>query len=267
MGRGAPDDPAPGGLRVTHAPDGRFGFEPAPVSDELDRLWALHGLDEEAIVIETRLRQRPLARAEWERRVAEARTALETHRAHALELQKLRRQLEKDLEALGVEERRFQGQLPAIKKNEEYTALLHEIEGVRRRRSDLETEVLTRMDQEEAAARDRPKLEKTLAEIERESAEHLAGLAVAEAADRQQLAALEARRAAQLEPVPAATRSRYERVRSSREGRAVVAVLRNACGGCFRSLPPQMVQEARRRDRVLICEGCGRLLVWPPDSA
>jgi len=237
------------------------------VTDELARLWALHGLDEEAIVLETRQRQRPGQRAEWEKKVAEARAVLEQHKARVAELQKARRQLEKDAEALTVEERRFQSQLPAIKKNEEYTALLHEIEGVKRRRSDLETQVLTRMDDEEIASKERPALEKALQEIERESAGHLARFASEETADREQLGALQARREKQAEALPAATRTRYERVRGSREGRAVVPVLRNACGGCHRSLPPQTVQEARKGDRVLTCEGCGRLLVWPPETS
>lgn len=236
------------------------------MTDELARLWALHGLDEEAIVIEARQRQRPAQRSEWEKKVAEARGALERHKAHVLELQKSRRQLEKDAEALTVEERRFQSQLPSIKKNEEYAALLHEIDAVKRKRSDLETDVLTRMDDEEHAAKERPALDKALQEIERESADHLARLGAEEAADRGALAALDQRRAEHAGALPAATKQRYERVRTSREGRAVVPVSRNACGGCFRSLPPQVVQEARRGDRVLICEGCGRLLVWPPDS-
>ena len=46
-----------------------------------------------------------------------------------------------------------------------------------------------------------------------------------------------------------------------------MAILKGACGGCFRNQPPQLLQDARRRDRLLVCEGCGRLLVWPPDAA
>ncbi|HTM58659.1 MAG TPA: C4-type zinc ribbon domain-containing protein [Candidatus Udaeobacter sp.] len=237
------------------------------MSDELDRLWALHALDEAAIAVEQRLRQRPLERAEWERRIQAERHTLDAHRAAGLELQKKRRELEKDIDALNTEERRFQGQLPAVKKNEEYTALLHEIEGVKRRRSDLETDVLTRMEEEEAAGRARPALEKSLAAVEAERAQRFERMSSEETADRDELAGIEKRRAAELEKLPAATRSRYERVRQSREGRAVVAVIKNACGGCYRSLPPQVLQEARRRDRVLVCEGCGRLLVWPPDPA
>jgi predicted nucleic acid-binding Zn-ribbon protein len=47
----------------------------------------------------------------------------------------------------------------------------------------------------------------------------------------------------------------------------VVPIVKTACGGCFRTQPPQVLQEARRHDRVLVCDGCGRLLVMPPEGA
>jgi predicted nucleic acid-binding Zn-ribbon protein len=45
-----------------------------------------------------------------------------------------------------------------------------------------------------------------------------------------------------------------------------VAALHNgACGACFRALPPAALQEARRRERLLSCDGCGRFLMLPPE--
>ena len=237
------------------------------MSEELDHLWALYELDERAGTLAARRKQWPAQRAELEHRVAADRIALESQKTRLADAQKRRRELEKDIEALAVEERRFSSQLPAVKKNEEYQALLHEIEGVKKRRSDLETQVLTRMEEEDALARARPAIEKALANAQHEAAERLAKLDAEEEADTALLADLEVLRVAQIEPLPAATRARYERVHSLREGRAVVPIAKSACGGCFRSLPPQMMQEARRRDRLLSCENCGRLLVWPPDGA
>jgi predicted nucleic acid-binding Zn-ribbon protein len=242
-------------------------LEARAMSDELDRLWALHVLDEQAGAHAVRLRALPESRAHSERQLAAERMALEAHKAHAADALKVRRQLEKDIEAVTVEERKFQSQLPAIKKNEEYTALLHEIQGVRARRSELETRVLERMEEEDALAAGRPALEKAVRTAEEEGARRAAAFDREETQARAALAELEAQRAAQLEGLPAATRARYERVHGSRDGRAVVAIVKNACGGCFRSLSPQALQEAKRRDRVLICEGCGRMLVWPPEGA
>jgi predicted nucleic acid-binding Zn-ribbon protein len=237
------------------------------VSDELDHLWALKDLDEQVAVLRAELKRFPEQRAALEKRVAAERARLETHRSQGGAMQLKRREIERAIETLAEQERKFQGQLPLVKKNEEYTALLHEIAGVKARRSDLETEVLVALEAEDRLSRERPAAEQALKTAEQESAERTRQIDAEEQANRASLGALEARREKHLEGLPAATRTRYERIHASREGRAVMAILKGACGGCFRGQPPQMLQDARRRDRLLVCDGCGRLLLWPPDAA
>lgn len=54
----------------------------------------------------------------------------------------------------------------------------------------------------------------------------------------------------------------YDRIRSSyRNGLSVVAVERDACGGCFNAIPPQRQSEIRLHKKVIVCENCGRILV------
>ena len=236
------------------------------MSEEIDRLWALQGLDEQALAVREILARFPEQRRELEHRIAEARQRLEQAKARLGESQKRRRDLELEAAALGEQERRFQQQLPAIKKNEEYTALLHEIEGVRRKRSEIETRVLERMEEEEREQRERPVLEQALKSAEAEAAARAKLIGAEEASEQGNLGVLEARREAHARELPPSTRARYERVHASRGGRAVVAILKGACGGCYRTLPPAILQEARRRDRMMSCEGCGRIIVWPPDE-
>jgi len=54
----------------------------------------------------------------------------------------------------------------------------------------------------------------------------------------------------------------YERIRQNyRNGLAVVPIVRDACGGCFNSIPPQRQSEIRQRKKIIVCENCGRILV------
>ena len=145
-------------------------------------------------------------------------------------------------------------------------ALQHEIDAARQQRSDLETQVLVQLEAEDHELTERPVLERALAAAEKESAGRLGLIEAEERADRERAAAFEAERQKLVEGLPPALRSRYERIRVSKEGRALVPILKGACGGCFRGQPPQVVQEARKRDRVLICDGCGRMLLWPPET-
>lgn len=237
------------------------------MSEELDRLWALKDLDERASVLRAELKRFPEQRATLERAVAEQSAKLERRRAEGAGNQAKRRELEREIEALIAQERKFQSQTYAVKKNEEYRALLDEIEGVKKKRSDIETDVLLTFETEERLAGERAEAERALQTAQREAAERTRQIDVEEKSDRERLEAIEAQRMEHVGRLPPGTRARYERIVQQRDGRAVMAILKGACGGCFRSQPPQVLQDARRRDRLLVCEGCGRLLIWPPDAA
>jgi predicted nucleic acid-binding Zn-ribbon protein len=54
----------------------------------------------------------------------------------------------------------------------------------------------------------------------------------------------------------------YERIRTSyRNGLAVVPIVRDSCGGCFNTIPPQRQSEIKQRKKIIVCENCGRILV------
>ncbi len=54
----------------------------------------------------------------------------------------------------------------------------------------------------------------------------------------------------------------YDKTRKSyRNGLAVVTISRNACGGCFNTIPPQQQLEIAQRKKIIACEHCGRVLV------
>lgn len=56
----------------------------------------------------------------------------------------------------------------------------------------------------------------------------------------------------------------YTRVRgNARNGLGVVAIQRDACGGCFNKIPPQRQLDIRQHKKVIVCEHCGRILVDP----
>jgi len=54
----------------------------------------------------------------------------------------------------------------------------------------------------------------------------------------------------------------YKKVReNSKNGLAVVPIRREACGGCFSKIPPQKQLDIRARNKIIVCEHCGRILV------
>ena len=54
----------------------------------------------------------------------------------------------------------------------------------------------------------------------------------------------------------------YDKVRKTyRNGLSVVPVLRDACGGCFNKIPPQIQLEIGLYKKINACEHCGRVMV------
>jgi len=66
------------------------------------------------------------------------------------------------------------------------------------------------------------------------------------------------------EQIEGRIRTGYQKIRHNmRNGLAVVTTDRGACGGCFSIIPPQVHIDLSRRERLIHCENCGRILVDP----
>ena len=54
----------------------------------------------------------------------------------------------------------------------------------------------------------------------------------------------------------------FERIRNNaRNGLAIVQIERDACGGCFSTIPPQRQLDIRLHKKILVCEACGRIFI------
>jgi predicted nucleic acid-binding Zn-ribbon protein len=228
---------------------------------DLDRLVRAQELDRALADVRGRLdRLEPRKRAAEERLVQAKRAISEAEeRAKAVALAK--RAAEKDAETLGEQERKFQTQLTQVKKNEEYTALLHEIAAAQKRRSELETLVLEKMDEEGRAAGAITAAKADLVTAEKEVAATREVVAAEEALLRTEEGGLEARRDGALAQLPPALRSRYEKLLVARKGRAVSELAGDGCSACGAHLPPQKAIAVRRGESVVDCPDCGRILV------
>ncbi len=52
----------------------------------------------------------------------------------------------------------------------------------------------------------------------------------------------------------------YNKIRKNvNNGLAVVSVKRDACGGCFNTVPPQRQVDIREKKKLIVCEHCGRI--------
>ncbi len=237
------------------------------MTEELRLHWILHEVDEQAVVCEAALAKHPEQRKAADAKVAAARSAVAAIDKRLAESAARRRTLDGDIAAFDVQVKRFEKQLESVTDQKQFEAVQHEIAAVRGKRDVLETEVLERLEAEEKDTAARPEKATTL---ERAIADALAlttKLDAEAAALKTELAALDTRRAETVAQLAAPARSRYERLRAGRAGRAVAGVDQGACGACHSALSPAGLQAARRREALVTCDGCGRFVMLAPEGS
>ena len=141
--------------------------------------------------------------------------------------------------------------------------MLHEIEGVERDIRGKEDLVLQDMEQAEtlqAAVKTEEREYKVVESRHAISAKELDGEAKALEAT---VAKLRAERDAVLAQLSTDTRELYERVAKKR-GSGVAEARDAMCQQCHLKLRPQMYVDLKRRDQILQCPGCQRILFYEP---
>jgi predicted nucleic acid-binding Zn-ribbon protein len=177
-------------------------------------------------------------------------------------LEKTRRLKEGELKQVEEQVKGKQARLWEIKKNEEYSAVLKEIELLKATRSALEEEILLLFDQIEEASRTVAAREGELKEQDAEFARLRAAKEAELARLQEEVAAFTKERAGRARRIEAGLLQSYARLLKSRGGLAVVPVKDSNCGGCFVALTPQTHTEVRRGEALLTCANCQRILYW-----
>ena len=168
-----------------------------------------------------------------------------------------------DVELISYSEKiqKFKEQQLQIKSNKQYDALTKEIETVEGLIAQSEKNIETFEGKLHVALQDIETLTKSLTEMTAELDEKKVELAEVNKEHEIEESRLTHEREKLLVRIQKEDIERYERIRKAKDGTAVVAIKRNACGGCFNRVPPQKLLELRQNNRLFMCEHCGRILV------
>ena len=230
--------------------------------DGLDKLIDLQKLDVAIAKLDAEVRAIPKAIDALEGRLAKARDALDRARAQADQLHKNRRAKERELDEIAQGAKKKQARLFEIKTNEEYSAVLKEIEALKVKSSKLETEILEQMEEADATTKTVAEAEQvfTAAQLDLQKERHEKEAQLA--ALQEELAGFQATRKGQAGRLDRELLRVYTRLMKSRD-LAVVVVSDGSCQGCGMTLTPQTYNEVKRNDRMFTCPSCNRILYFP----
>ncbi|MCX8011025.1 MAG: C4-type zinc ribbon domain-containing protein [Ignavibacteria bacterium] len=156
--------------------------------------------------------------------------------------------------------KKYKQQLLQIKTNREYDALMKETDHTKEKIQKLEEENNTLADLSKKYTAEIEEMEPEIEKIEQELKEKNKELQEIDKKTEKERFALTTKRDKIAAKVSKGDMSIYKRIRQAKK-KAVVAIRRNACDGCFAAISSQKQLEIRRNDRIYTCESCGRILI------
>ncbi|MXY96883.1 MAG: hypothetical protein F4Z29_03850 [Gemmatimonadetes bacterium] len=214
----------------------------------------LHELEQYKVDIPNQLETMETVQSEAETRLSDQESKVE-------DIEKNRRQHERDLQAAQEQVKKYQGQLYSVKTNKEYDALQAEIQAQKNRISELEDGILQLIDEAETEQETLETIRgETESLIERFGEERTTLESRLSAVDEDVAVKMDERKRMAMR-VENQVLKVYDRIRRNLRGMTVVPIKKGACSGCFHVIPLQVVMQIRQGRRLVSCESCGRILI------
>lgn len=232
---------------------------------DVQKLIELRKVDREILRLREEITSLPKRVAAIEAKLAVTKAVLERAKAAIKADEAARRKYETAVQDLQQRISKYRDQSLEVKTNEQYKALLHEIQFAEQDIRINEDRILELMVNSEAREKDLKAAERELkeetAEIEKEKTD--ARQRTAE--DEKQLAEWNAKRDGLRSGVNPDLLRHYDRV-SKHRGTGISEVRDHKCLACQVMLRPQTYNEVRAAEEIVFCDSCQRILYHDPSS-
>src|SRR5271165_2885832 len=245
-------------FRVLESRLSPFGMLP-----EIENLLQLQEADRAIRRLQDEIAELPKRVAAIEHKLADTKAQLEKAQAAVKADEATRRKYETAITDLRGKISKYRDQSLDVKTNEQYKALLHEIQFAEKEIAGTEDKILELMVNADAREKEvkaaQAELKAEAAEIEKEKTD--ARQRTAE--DEKQLAEWRAKRDQMRAGVNEDLLRHYERVSKFR-GSGISEVLDHKCMGCQVMLRPQTYNDVRTGQQTVVCDSCQRILYFNP---
>lgn len=149
-----------------------------------------------------------------------------------------------------------------VKNNKEYQAMLKEIDTAETTRSNIETEIISILEELDKLSVLVKKDDETLKqsknkyEQEKKTIENDLNSIDADIAD------WEKKRIDVRKDVAEDLLAKYEKIKKRNKGIGVISVWKSVCNGCHMNIPPQLYNELQRSNQLLSCPNCDRIIYF-----
>jgi predicted nucleic acid-binding Zn-ribbon protein len=228
----------------------------------IPRLLDLQDVDHRLAALRADLEAVPKRIREAEAKLSGARAAVAAAREAHVNSQKERKKFELDVEQWKERARKYRDQSGAVKTNEAYKALQHEIanaEAEMVRAEDRQLEVMMAGEDFERRVK---ATEVSLKQAEQSVKAERQEIEAQQTEKKKQLEAAVEQRERTLGPIPGDLLELYTRIAKRHHGTALAEARDGQCRGCGMRVLPHILQELRQEsnEEVYRCESCGLIL-------
>ena len=233
------------------------------MNPDLEKLIELEKVDREIARLSDEVAALPKRVAAIEEHLADDKAAVEKVKAAIKSNEASRRKLEQEIQGFQQKISKYRDQSSSVKTNDEYRALMHEIQFAEKEISGFEDKILELMialeSEEKSLKTAEAGLKEEAAEVEKEKT--AARLRTAE--DEKLLSELSGKRSGLRSGVSDSALAHYDRVMRQRKS-AIAEARGQKCLACFVMIRPQTWQDLLSNDQIITCSSCGRILYYDP---
>jgi len=229
---------------------------------DLERVIALQRLDSEASAARKKLADAPDREKAFDARLDAAKQAVADAKAKLAANQDARRAIEKEVAVHQGRLSKYRDQAMAVKTNQEYHAIQHEMAHAQGEIKKHEDAILEHMVEADDLAATIKSSEARLASEQKTIDADRKRLAAEDAGLQTSLDTLGAERAKVVAGIDRRVLATYELAASRRQGIAVAEAKDGICTICHVRLRPQVFNEVRRNDGIVQCDSCQRILYY-----
>ena len=231
---------------------------------DLERLIALQKLDTAAHDGEQRLASEPDRLKALDAQLEAARQNVATTKQHLADNQTARRAIEKDVAVQQGRLSKFREQAMAVKTNQEYHAIQHEMAFAQAEIKNLEDQILELMVEADELTTAAKGAEVSLATDQKTIEAERKALVVEQEQLNAQLERIRAERTTLVAAIKPQILALFELVSRRRHGIAIAEARDGICTICHVRLRPQVFNTILRNEDILQCDTCQRILYFVP---
>ncbi|MCM8818513.1 MAG: C4-type zinc ribbon domain-containing protein [Candidatus Omnitrophica bacterium] len=231
------------------------------ITENIEKLIKLQNIDIEILEKEEEINSLFQKEKEFNKKIEIEEKKIKEIKEELKKLQLDKKEKELEIKSYEEEVKNLNQKLDNVKTNKEYEALLIEIANFKKKISEIEEQLLILMEAEDEKIKKEKFIEEELKKVkedvfkkmeeEKKKAEEL----------KKEVSKKKQEREIYIKEIPSSDYLLYEKIRKTKKDNIAIAKVEDGvCSGCNMSLPTYIVEMVKKKEKVVQCENCSRIL-------